>query len=385
MAEPRLTLQIKVVKCIALKRIKVSSSKKADPYVILQVEDTVASTGVKEATLDPIYNETFAFDVTHDFLEKEKGRVTVKVCHHDGGQGKLMGEFALTFAKLVDGTNYLQLHAPKSKELVGSVVLAVAKASVVNQYIRNKADALAVAKGSGGSSGGRFDKPLLSYQKAALSKVPGTSKHINSLTPTKQGTTYPIAPGSDKKSPTKITKKFITTTVGPSPSKGSKPGMSPKKKDTRNVQATTRGGPLGFVGSLIKNSIKLGFVGGVTLLGISYVPEDKLDNEVTRFAKRARKEAQEKIEVWGEIGVENAKKLSEQGKKAAGNGVKVVSKEYSKLVGGVFGKSYMIKRGDTLSKLAYDNNTTVERLLAKNGMSNMKDKDFIIPGKVIKV
>jgi len=31
-------------------------------------------------------------------------------------------------------------------------------------------------------------------QKAALSKVPGTSKHINSLTPTKQGTTYPIAP-----------------------------------------------------------------------------------------------------------------------------------------------------------------------------------------------
>ena len=60
-------------------------------------------------------------DVSHDFLDKEKGKVTVKVCHHDGGQGKLMGEFTLSFAKLVDGTNYLQLHAPKSKDLVGSV------------------------------------------------------------------------------------------------------------------------------------------------------------------------------------------------------------------------------------------------------------------------
>jgi hypothetical protein len=82
-----------VVKCIALRRMNAASSKKADPYVIgkaavvagiawlawgvcltliasptwvcvppssVQVEDTVASTGVKEHTLEPIYNETFS-------------------------------------------------------------------------------------------------------------------------------------------------------------------------------------------------------------------------------------------------------------------------------------------------------------------------------------
>ena len=76
-----------VVKCIALRRVNATSSKKADPYVIgastamyvlyarlafawshlwsmcshaVQVEDTVASTGVKEHTLEPIYNETFS-------------------------------------------------------------------------------------------------------------------------------------------------------------------------------------------------------------------------------------------------------------------------------------------------------------------------------------
>ena len=60
-------------------------------------------------------------EVTPGFMEEARNQVVLKVCHHDGGHGKLMGQVSISFKKLVDGTNYLAVHAPISKTLVGQV------------------------------------------------------------------------------------------------------------------------------------------------------------------------------------------------------------------------------------------------------------------------
>lgn len=386
----RLLLQVKVVKCIALKRLNVSPIKKADPYVIVQVEDTVASTGVKEMTLEPIYNETFAFDVTHNFLEKERGMITVKVCHRQGGQGKLMGEVTITFAKIVEGTNYLPIHAPKSKTLVGQVVLSVTKTSLMNQYIRLKSDALSYTKGSGGKySGGKYEKPMLSYQKAALEKVPTPSRPINS-TPTKQGTT-PYNGSPSKGTPVSTKKPPSKYTTNPSPGKKVPQRVAPPRKGEK------KGGPL----ALLKIPLALAAVAAGGLLGISFVSEETLDNDLTRFAKKARKETRVKAEVWGKAAAKNAHKYSKEGAHHAGVAANFAKDKtgsaanFAKEKTGIAkdkagtwfsrlcGKTHIVQYGDSLSKLAKKYNTSVDKLLAKNGVVN--DENLILVGNSIRV
>ena len=59
--------------------------------------------------------------------------------------------------------------------------------------------------------------------------------------------------------------------------------------------------------SLLKIPFALAAVAAGGLLGISFVPEEKLDNDLTRFAKKTRKEARVKAEVWGKSAAKNGK------------------------------------------------------------------------------
>jgi hypothetical protein len=129
-----------------------------------------------------------------------------QVCHHEVAHGKLMGQVSIAFKKLVDGTNYLAVHAPGSKTLVGQVrcarrpthkscsnsvcnvrchsiadvrvsgdaqvVLQVAKAPLVNQYARLRSDFLSYHKGSNTA------KPVLAYHKTKVLHAPSGSFHL---------------------------------------------------------------------------------------------------------------------------------------------------------------------------------------------------------------
>mmetsp|Transcript_26829 Transcript_26829/g.51110 ORF Transcript_26829/g.51110 Transcript_26829/m.51110 type:complete len:371 (+) Transcript_26829:101-1213(+) len=368
----QLVLKIKVVKCIALKRLNVSPIKKADPYVIVQVEGNVASTGVKEMSLEPIFNESFSFVVSGDFLEKEKGIVTFKVCHHDGGQGKLMGEISLPFAKLVDGINRQGIYA--SRTLVGQVVFSVTKTTLVNQYVRMKSEALEQKR----RLNDKKPKPKMSPSQRV--KTPGTPSPKPSPSPYTPPKPLPASP-SPAPPVAKPVAKPVAPPVAPpyvkTPQQIVRPSTNSKKRG---------GGPL----SLLKIPIKLGIVAAGALLGFSFVPEDKIgDNEKVRelhdFAIKTREQSKEKAGEWSEWTVDKVQKASSSVGKHAANAGSAVASTTDKgrnLLLNMGGKTYVVARGETLGKVAAKNNTTIERLLKKNRLS---DENFIHEGMELKV
>ena len=75
--------------------------------------------------------ERFRRGVAHRLVGKQ-------VCHHDVAHGKLMGQVSIAFKKLVDGTNYLAVHAPASKTLVGQVRFAALRCAALGDQHTHK-------------------------------------------------------------------------------------------------------------------------------------------------------------------------------------------------------------------------------------------------------
>jgi len=142
--------------------------------------------------------------------------------------------------------------------------------------------------------------------------------------------------------------------------------------------------------SLLKIPIKLGIVAAGALLGFSFVPEDKIgDNEKVRelhdFAIKTREQSKEKAGEWSEWTVDKVQKASSSVGKHAANAGSAVASTTDKgrnLLLNMGGKTYVVARGETLGKVAAKNNTTIERLLKKNRLS---DENFIHEGMELKV
>eukprot|EP00240_Pyramimonas_obovata_P004200 CAMPEP_0118921828 /NCGR_PEP_ID=MMETSP1169-20130426/982_1 /TAXON_ID=36882 /ORGANISM="Pyramimonas obovata, Strain CCMP722" /LENGTH=379 /DNA_ID=CAMNT_0006862619 /DNA_START=42 /DNA_END=1181 /DNA_ORIENTATION=+ len=378
MTKYNLILDIKVVKCTGLKRADGPSGKKADPYVIIEVDDgnpdipaVVATTNFKEHTLEPIYNTAFSFHVSRDFMRR--GTVMVRVCHHDNDGGQLMGENKLPFPKLVDGENKFFIHY--GKLLSGQVTMMVQKTALMTMY----------------------QNILKTEQKQNL-KVKHTS-YVDKLTssPTTRATLGLITPraeGDLSRLPVYAPKPIVS--ASPKQRYGSvKKSLSAKGYYD---EPPSRGGLMG----LLKRGVLLGAVAVGSIFAAAAIPED---NDITINARKARDAIKSKSQAMSKAAMEKLK----EGGDALSKTSSTVSKKLSGLgkgtaptppppapaapakasapapVKGPFGYGkvmYKVKAGDTLSMLAFEKGTSVEKIMRLN---NMSDSNVIQDGMIIRI
>mmetsp|Transcript_26332 Transcript_26332/g.44087 ORF Transcript_26332/g.44087 Transcript_26332/m.44087 type:complete len:371 (+) Transcript_26332:82-1194(+) len=354
-----LVLDIKVVKCTGLKRADGPSGKKADPYVIIEVDDgnedvsaVVATTNFKEHTLEPIYNTAFSFHVDRDFMRK--GTVTVRVCHHDHDGGQLMGETKLPFPKLVNGENKLFIHY--GKLLCGQVTLTVQKAALLTMY-----------------------QNILKMEQKLNLPSKHTSYVDNEPNSRTLGLITPRTEGDLSRLPVYAPKPFVTSELK---KKGAK---KDSKMASYSEAGEKRSGLFGFVKALVL----FGAVTVGSVFATAAIPED---NDITVNARKMRDTIKTKSKEWSKVAAEKAKsgsavviatgaKIGENvaskvkevkgGKKAPPVIVRVASKPQPTGPFGSFGKKlYKVQAGDTLSVLAFEQGTSVEKIMRLNNMTN---------------
>eukprot|EP00238_Polyblepharides_amylifera_P011557 CAMPEP_0196578956 /NCGR_PEP_ID=MMETSP1081-20130531/13598_1 /TAXON_ID=36882 /ORGANISM="Pyramimonas amylifera, Strain CCMP720" /LENGTH=370 /DNA_ID=CAMNT_0041898365 /DNA_START=116 /DNA_END=1228 /DNA_ORIENTATION=+ len=364
-------LKFKVVKCVGLKRPD-APNKKPDPYVIVEIEGSAFSTTAKEGSTDPIFNETFTSDVSMEFLKH--GSIVLRVCHLMGGESGavLMGENKINIARIMDGLNNITLHGQDRKTTVGTLVLHVEKKEVMSVLHQRASDLVAISQGT--------------YSPPVVAKRPKRLSSARSPDPPS-----PNAMISTRKliSPTAKVTKIYQSTAAPEASPSSKrtTSLSPSSRQTKTAKKTplnsttaspqpkaSGGGLVGGVIGLLKLPIKLGVVAAASLLAISFVPEEKYSSNLTKFAKESRTKAVENSQHWAE----KTKDWATSAGKATGK----QTKEVGSSVISLWGKKVTVQPGDTLGKIATQNNTTVARLRKINRLS---DQDVVSAGSMIRV